>query len=195
MYILALGFSTLFSFVSTTSATVNNKKVIPSEAIRLRILANSNLDDDQEIKRVIRDKVKASIDGWVQDLDSYGASHQVIESHLQEIDAIAKQELANAKIDQNVQVTLGPAEFPTKMYGDYLYPAGTYEAVVVSIGEAAGDNWWCVLYPPLCFLDFNSNTAVDKNEKSTSDEKKSSKEKKGQKSEFLVTKIFKKIFD
>jgi stage II sporulation protein R len=59
-----------------------------------------------------------------------------------------------------VKVDFGQAEFPTKLYGQYLYPAGEYEAVIITLGEGDGANWWCVLFPPLCFLDFSNGTAV-----------------------------------
>ena len=61
---------------------------------------------------------------------------------------------------QDVQVELGKVEFPTKLYGQFLYPAGQYEAVLITLGEGTGANWWCVLFPPLCFLDFSNGVAV-----------------------------------
>ena len=63
-------------------------------------------------------------------------------------------------LQQTVKVEFGKAEFPTKLYGQFLYPAGEYEAIVITLGEGKGANWWCVLFPPLCFLDFSSGTAV-----------------------------------
>ena len=62
--------------------------------------------------------------------------------------------------NQSVNVDFGQAEFPTKLYGQYLYPAGDYEAMIITLGEGEGANWWCVLFPPLCFLDFSNGTAV-----------------------------------
>ena len=134
--------------------------MIPDEAIRLRILANSNTDEDQTVKRRIRDEVNESINGWVADLTSIDASRKVIQSHLDEIETIVSEQLEIIGSDDTFSVTFGEVAFPTKLYGDFVYPAGDYEAVLITIGEGLGDNWWCVLFPPLCFLDFSNGDAV-----------------------------------
>lgn len=134
--------------------------VIPDEAIRLRILANSDREADQAVKRLIRDKVNHDITEWVAELTSIQEAREVIISHLDEIQATAENVMAKEGLNQSVKVDFGQAEFPTKLYGQYLYPAGDYEAVIITLGEGEGANWWCVLFPPLCFLDFSNGTAV-----------------------------------
>lgn len=134
--------------------------VIPDEAIRLRILANSDREADQAVKRLIRDEVNKNITEWVAELTSLEEARKVITSHLDDIQATAERVVAEEGLDQSVQVDFGQAEFPTKLYGQYLYPAGDYEAVIITLGEGDGANWWCVLFPPLCFLDFSNGTAV-----------------------------------
>ena len=134
--------------------------VIPEEAIRLRILANSDSEEDQEIKRQIRDEVNANITNWVGELTSLEAARQVLKSKLPDIQQIAQQYVEEHGLQQEVKVEFGKASFPTKLYGQYLYPAGEYEAIVITLGEGSGANWWCVLFPPLCFLDFSNGTAV-----------------------------------
>lgn len=62
--------------------------------------------------------------------------------------------------NQSVKTDFGKVEFPTKLYGEFLYPAGEYEAVLITLGAGEGANWWCVLFPPLCFLDFSNSVAV-----------------------------------
>jgi len=134
--------------------------VIPNEAIRLRILANSNSEQDQEIKRTVRNRVNAQITEWVRDLTSIEAAREKIIANLDTLETTAKEVLEEKGVNQKVQIRFGEVDFPTKLYGHFLYPAGKYEAVLITLGEGAGANWWCVLFPPLCFLDFSSGTAV-----------------------------------
>ncbi|MGM9925882.1 MAG: stage II sporulation protein R, partial [Bacillus sp. (in: firmicutes)] len=134
--------------------------VIPDEAIRLRILANSDSRQDQQIKRAIRDEVNVHITEWVQDLTSIEAAREVIQGHLPDIRRIAEDYVKEQGVAQQVEVEFGKANFPTKLYGEYIYPAGEYEAIVITLGSGQGANWWCVLFPPLCFLDFSNGTAV-----------------------------------
>jgi stage II sporulation protein R len=134
--------------------------VIPEEAIRLRILANSDLDKDQNVKRLVRDEVNKEITEWVGSLTSQKEAKNVIKAGLPELQQIAEEVVASEGLDQNVQIDFGKVDFPTKLYGQYLYPAGEYEAVLITLGKGEGANWWCVLYPPLCFLDFSTGNAV-----------------------------------
>ncbi|WP_110112635.1 stage II sporulation protein R [Bacillus sp. CGMCC 1.16541] len=138
----------------------NEPMVIPDEAIRLRILANSDADEDQHVKRLIRDRVNAEITEWVQELTSVEEARRIIRGNLDEIESIAQQVLKEENVNQSVTVDFGKVSFPTKLYGQFLYPAGEYEAILISLGEAEGANWWCVLFPPLCFLDFSNGEAV-----------------------------------
>ena len=143
-----------------TEAASKESIVIPGEAIRLRILANSDFDEDQAIKRKVRDAVNAQITLWVQDLTSMQEAKRVINSKLPEIQAIAEKVVREQQSDQSVKVEFGKVQFPTKLYGQFLYPAGEYQAILITLGSGEGANWWCVLYPPLCFLDFSNGVAV-----------------------------------
>jgi stage II sporulation protein R len=157
---LLISFFILASSLQSSGVVTANQQVIPDEAIRLRILANSNSEEDQSVKRRIRDEVNESINAWVADLTSIEDSRRVIKSHLNEIEAIVKKELELIGSRESFSVSFGEVGFPTKLYGDFVYPAGDYEAVLITIGEGLGDNWWCVLFPPLCFLDFSNGDAV-----------------------------------
>lgn len=136
------------------------KMRIPEKAIRLRILANSNSRQDQEVKREIRDAVTQDVSTWVHDLKSINQAKTVIRSHISDIHQVVQEKMKEKGIHQSFTVALGPAKFPTKLYGGYVYPAGTYQALVVTLGSGQGANWWCVLFPPLCFLDFAHGDAV-----------------------------------
>ncbi|MFB3169896.1 stage II sporulation protein R [Neobacillus sp. 179-C4.2 HS] len=160
-YLIILSLGTILNlYMPKTEAVAKDSIVIPAEAIRLRILANSDSAEDQEIKRKVRDAVNAQITLWVQDLTSLEKAKTVINSKLPEVQAIAEKVVAEQGSSQSVNVEFGKVQFPTKLYGEFLYPAGEYQAILITLGEGTGANWWCVLYPPLCFLDFSNGVAV-----------------------------------
>jgi stage II sporulation protein R len=161
LYILLLCAGTILSlYTPKNEVTAKEAMVIPNEAIRLRILADSDLEKDQNIKRLIRDEVNKEITKWVQELTSIEAARNIIKSKLPEIQAIAERVVAAEGSNQSVKTEFDKVQFPTKLYGQFLYPAGEYEAILITIGEGEGANWWCVLYPPLCFLDFSNGEAT-----------------------------------
>lgn len=136
---------------------------IPQESIRLRILANSDGAGDQLVKREIRDRVVEQINQWVaglEDPQSLEQARALIRSHLPELNGLVAGELQQRGIGYSYKVELGTVPFPTKMYGGRVYPAGEYEAVRITLGAGKGQNWWCVLFPPLCFIDAGSGDAA-----------------------------------
>ncbi len=150
-----------FSYIGKNYVQASEYTVIPKEAIRLRILANSDSEADQSLKREIRDKVNENINKWVADLTSLEAGRQVIKSHLGDIEQIVEDTLKEENSQQSYQVEFKRnVDFPTKLYGSFVYPAGEYEAILITLGAGEGANWWCVLFPPLCFLDFSNGDAV-----------------------------------
>ncbi|OEH85427.1 stage II sporulation protein R [Desulfuribacillus stibiiarsenatis] len=139
---------------------------LPSDAIRLRILPNSDGAVDQWLKHRVRDAVTVEMKQWTTDVASSEQAQQLISSRIDTIQEIVNQTLKNEGFDYPVKVTLGDTDFPTVQYGEHIYPAGVYTAVLIEIGEAQGKNWWCVLYPPLCFVDIATakTTAIDASE-------------------------------
>lgn len=160
------------------TASSQEPVVIPDEAIRLRILANSDSDEDQALKRKVRDEVNEEITKWVEELTSVEAAEELIQSRLPEIEAIVADVLEQENVEQTYKVEFGHnVRFPTKLYGSYIYPAGEYEAILISLGEAKGANWWCVLFPPLCFLDFSNGEAVQAEETEQTNDQEKTNEK------------------
>lgn len=155
-----LTFMTIMHIEQNLSKAQGRGTKIPEDAIRLRILANSDSSADQAVKRFVRDAVNANVENWVRHLKTAKQAKRVIRSHLDDIRGTVKEKLQSMNLDETFTVTLGKADFPTKMYGGYVYPAGKYEALVVTLGKGKGANWWCVLFPPLCFLDFSNGDAV-----------------------------------
>ncbi|GLO67680.1 MULTISPECIES: stage II sporulation protein R [Oceanobacillus] len=162
---LLVGLFFLIPLVAFTSSSVSKEdtgyQVIPDEAIRLRILANSDSDSDQEIKHKVRDEINEVVTEWVKDIDDIHEARKLIQSRISELETVVDEALIEE--EENVGYTVEYGEnisFPAKLYGNYLYPAGEYEAILVTLGEGSGSNWWCVLFPPLCFLDFFNGTSV-----------------------------------
>jgi stage II sporulation protein R len=175
-----------------SAAKANEPMVIPDEAIRLRILANSDRDEDQALKREVRDRVNEEINKWVKDLTSIEEARRLIKSRLPIIQAIAEEVVKENRAGQNVQVDFGKVRFPTKLYGQFLYPAGEYEAILITLGEGEGANWWCVLFPPLCFLDFSNGEAVK--EKEEPENEKQQDEKDQVEVKFFLVELLSKLF-
>ena len=163
MYIITLSIGTILSLYIPKQESISAQQeiqVIPNEAIRLRILADSDKDEDQAVKRLIRDRVNEEITVWVESLTSLDEARATIKAGLPELQEIAETAMEEEGLSQSVNVEFGKVDFPTKLYGQFLYPAGEYESILITLGSGKGANWWCVLYPPLCFLDFSSGTAV-----------------------------------
>lgn len=136
-------------------------QVIPDDAIRLRILANSDNEQDQALKRKVRDEINVVVTEWVKNIEDIEEARQLIQEQLPELEKVVQQTLEAENKQQDFEITYdNNVSFPAKLYGNYLYPAGEYEAILVTLGEGTGANWWCVLFPPLCFLDFFNGTSV-----------------------------------
>lgn len=136
--------------------------VSQEEAIRLRILANSDSIKDQWLKREIRNEVNKIVSEWVEDIQNLEEARAIIAAKLPEIEKKVAQIIEQSGMNQSYQVEFKKVAFPTKLYGNLVYPAGEYEAILITLGKGQGENWWCVLFPPLCFVDFDhSDVAVD----------------------------------
>lgn len=163
----AIIFCILFMLAMTWDSQKTDAAVaegpIPQQSIRLRILANSDNPDDQLVKRQIRDAVVAEMNEWVQELEdpqSLDQARATIREHLPDLNELVGRELEKRSIRYAYNVELGIVPFPTKLYGGTVYPAGDYEALRITLGEGNGQNWWCVLFPPLCFIDAGSGDAA-----------------------------------
>lgn len=152
--------------------------VIPEQSIRLRILANSDSPEDQTLKRHIRDAIVEEMNGWVLEPDDLEAARALIRSKLPELSQVVEREMGRYGYAYTHQVELGVVPFPAKMYGNKVYPAGDYEALRVTIGQGAGQNWWCVLFPALCFVDGTKGEAVPASGRTVEDKAKAEAVKK-----------------
>lgn len=123
---------------------------IAKEVLRFHVLANSDSEEDQQLKLQVKTAVVEYLEKIVGDDVTLEETRQAVTNHLTEISHVAEETMQKAGQVYPVQVGLTSTYFPEKRYGDCTLPAGEYEALQVKIGEAKGQNWWCVLYPALC---------------------------------------------
>ena len=126
-------------------------EAISAKVLRFHVLAKSDSENDQRRKLLVRDAVGEWMNLKLSNAKDKADCEQIIEENKDQIKALAEQVLAEDGEAESVQVCLADVEFPDKVYGDYEFPAGTYRALQIIIGAGEGHNWWCVLYPNLCF--------------------------------------------
>lgn len=155
MMVLLISLVVIGFRVYTTSATEMNhlQAGIAQEIIRFHVRANSDSDEDQAVKLLVKDAVVTYMQPILAVSESIEESHELLEEHTEDIREVALSTLREAGSDAPVSVYFEQSYFPMKTYGDVTFPPGEYEAFRVDIGDHAGKNWWCVLYPPLCFVD------------------------------------------
>lgn len=141
--------------------TENLNRGLADSLIRLHVIANSDSPEDQALKRDVRDAVLAYLHRELKSSKDVEQTSIIIKSRLNEITTIAMEEISSRGKEYNARATLGKYPFPTKAYGDITLPAGSYQALRVVIGKGEGANWWCVLFPPLCFVDVTHSTVPD----------------------------------
>ena len=126
--------------------------IIPSDAIRVRIIANSNNIDDLVKKKKLKEDIKNDLYNLVKDANNSMEAGVNLKNNINKIEKIVSSKISNYKIDYGMNY------FPKKTYKGVVYPEGEYESLVITIGSGLGDNWWCVLYPPICMIEDNKNT-------------------------------------
>ena len=148
-------FITAYSYVSAIS---NN---LSSNVFRLHVIANSDSDEDQKLKYTVRDNLISYMNKLCINCNSKEEVFNIVTEHLDNFQEIAQNTIYENGYSYNTEVEIGNFEFPTKTYGDISFPAGFYDALKVKIGNASGQNWWCVMFPPLCFVDITSGIVPD----------------------------------
>lgn len=133
------------------------QKSLAKEVLRFHVLANSDSDEDQAVKVKVRDAVLAYMEesmgyGRLEEPDAEDTKAWV-ESHLRELEEVADQTVRDEGYSYQSRAEVEVSYFPDKQYGDIFFPQGEYEALKIKLGDARGHNWWCVLYPSLCFTD------------------------------------------
>lgn len=131
------------------------------DIIRFHIRANSDSLEDQNLKLKIRDEILYAMGKKFKSIDTLEESRKLILDNLDDMKTISQRVIQNEGKDYNVDVSLVQDYFPLRKYGNMILPQGEYETLLIEIGEAKGQNWWCVMFPPLCFVDITHSVALD----------------------------------
>ncbi len=134
---------------------------IAESVFRLHVIANSDSEEDQNLKYKVRDKLIEYMNSLIPNCSSKQEAISIVNAHLDDFKQIALETIKKEGFTYDVNLNVGNFEFPTKQYGDISLPAGFYDALRVEIGAAEGQNWWCVMFPPLCFVDVTSGVVPD----------------------------------
>ncbi len=135
---------------------VRNKKnivTIPKESIRIRIIANSNAEIDVNEKLKVKKNVEKELYSLLKSAKNIEEAKTIINNNLERLNIII-----DTSTEEKHTIKYGENYFPKKIYKGVIYEEGDYESLVITLGEGSGDNWWCVLFPPLCLLDENETT-------------------------------------
>ena len=159
-FIVLILFS-IFVFISAISYVNAVSEDLSESVFRLHVIANSDSKDDQDLKYKVRDSILEYINELAVDCSSKDEVIALATEKQEALHDIAKKVIEENGYDYDVNISIGNFEFPTKTYGDISFPAGNYDALRVEIGEAGGQNWWCVMFPPLCFVDVTSGVVPD----------------------------------
>lgn len=172
---------------------------IADKLIRFHVIANSDSDEDQALKLKVRDKIIDGMAAKLENAESLDEARQILISNIDEVNNIAEEVILAEGYDYDVKTMLSNENFPDKIYGDYIFPQGNYEAYRVIIGEGMGQNWWCVMFPPLCFVDESKKTIdsdkLDESISSIQSEKEKKQNEINIKFKFKIIEVFKKIFN
>ena len=190
---------------SSLELTELNYDDIKDKLIRFHVIANSDTDEDQNLKLKVRDKVVEALSEKLSNVSSLEEAENVLEENIDYVNEIAKEVIEENNYTYEVNTMLSYENFPDKVYGDCVFPQGNYEAFRVIIGEGKGQNWWCVMFPPLCFVDEQNNVIdkeTDEKLKSvlTKDEyelivEKDNKKVNDLQIKFKIVEVFQKILD
>lgn len=122
-----------------------------AEYLRIHVRANSNSEEDQRVKYLVKDGIVEAITPLVAEITSKEESVRVMTEQKERLEAIADGILSNNGFSYKCEIVVRNEKFPTRVYDGVTLKSGYYDALIVNLGKAEGDNWWCVVYPPLCF--------------------------------------------
>ena len=140
---------------------VSAKYTIPKEAIRVRVIANSNDKYDQDIKMNVKNIVENDMYKIMNDVDNVDSARVKINDNIPILSNDINKYLNKVDYNKNVDINFGYNYFPKKEYKGVEYKEGMYESLVVTLGKGEGDNWWCVLFPPICMIEAEESTDVE----------------------------------
>ena len=151
----------LVLMIAVSFLPVHGEREIYDTVVRLHVLANSDTEEDQALKLIVRDSVLAAAAPYLEGCTSQAEAVEALTAHLSDLETAAAETITAEGYDYPVTILLGEEDYPTRAYEACAFPAGTYVSLRVLIGEGEGQNWWCCLFPPLCL---SAATAKQDNE-------------------------------
>lgn len=163
-------FYTLSNKPSTVSAmqSQGSAEVIGKNLIRFHVIANSDSEKDQGVKLEVRDAILAKVGSKLENAKSTEEAMKYLQDNLDMITETANEILEENSMGYTAAASVGPYEFPVKSYNSITLPAGNYTALRVVLGNGDGKNWWCVMFPPLCFIDVTQGLTEEKTDQQLS---------------------------
>ena len=140
---------------------VSAKYTIPKEAIRVRVIANSNDKYDQEVKMNVKDIVTSDMYNLMSNIDNIESARESINDNIPILSKDIDKYLKGINYNTNYDINFGYNYFPKKIYKGVEYKEGMYESLVVTLGKGEGDNWWCVLFPPICMIEAEESSDIE----------------------------------
>ncbi len=151
-------FGVLIIIIATVAcATLLQPARGENDYLRIHVRANSNDRTDQSVKYLVKDEVVEFITPYAAECTSKERAREIISSHLKEIEDVCDRVLKENGFEYTSRASVRSEEFPTRVYGDLTLEKGVYDALIIELGSGKGDNWWCVIYPPLCFTSAQSD--------------------------------------
>ena len=151
----------LYVFISAQSYVTAVSSNLSNAVFRLHVIANSNTNEDQSLKLKVRDSLIEYMNNICSDCSTKEEAISIAQAHKSNFQEIAEKTIKENGFNYSVKINIDNFYFPTKNYGDITLPAGLYDALRVEIGEVKGENWWCVMFPSLCFIDISSGIVDD----------------------------------
>lgn len=151
----------IYTFICAYSYVNAVSNRLSDSVFRLHVIANSDSEADQHLKYIVRDNLIEYMNNLCSNCSSKEEIIKIANENIENFKQIAQETIINEGYSYNVHVEIGNFEFPTKSYGDISFPAGYYDSLRVKIGEAKGQNWWCVMFPPLCFVDVTTGVVPE----------------------------------
>lgn len=163
----------LISILLLNNFDVHNARIlqesIASEVVRFHVVANSDSKADQELKLVIKDKITKELEPLLENVNSVKEARTILSDNLTSMENLSNELISANGFKYVAKASLEYDYFPLKVYGDIALPPGKYEAVIIELGNAKGENWWCLMFPPLCFVDSTYSVVPDSSKEQLQD--------------------------
>ncbi len=159
----------LYIYLLATNYTYAVSEDLSDSVLRLHVIANSDAIEDQNLKYKVRDNIINYMNSISENITSKEEALELAKNNKENFLNIAKQTIMENGFNYDVNIDFGNFHFPTKSYGDISFPAGNYDAIKIEIGKSQGQNWWCVMFPPLCFVDVSSGIVPEESKDTIKD--------------------------